>query len=29
MKSKELLAIISLSLSFCFVSGVGHGEVQE
>ncbi len=26
---KKLLAIIFLSLSFCFVSGVGYGEVQE
>ena len=29
MKSKSLLAIILLSLSFCFVSGVGYGEVKE
>ncbi len=27
MKNKKLLAIILLSLSFCFVSGVGYGEV--
>ncbi len=29
MKNKKLLAIILLSLSFCFVSGVGYGEVKE
>jgi len=29
MKNKKLLAIILLSLSFCFVSGVGYGEVQN
>lgn len=29
MKSKNLLAIILLSLSFCFMSRVGYGEVQE
>lgn len=30
MKNKRLLAIILLSLIFCFViSGVGYGEVQE
>ena len=29
MKNKKLLAIILLSLSFCFVSGVGYGEVNE
>ncbi len=28
MKNKKLLAIILLSLSFCFVSGVGYGEVE-
>jgi len=28
MKNKKLLAIALLSLSFCFVSGVGHGEVE-
>jgi len=27
MKNKKLLAIILLSLSFCFVSGVGYGKV--
>ncbi len=27
MKNKKLLAIVLLSLSFCFVSGVGYGEV--
>ncbi len=27
MKNKKLLAIILLSLSFCFVSGVGYGEI--
>lgn len=26
MKNKKFLAIILLSLSFCFVSGVGYGE---
>jgi len=26
MKNKKLLAIILLSLSFCFMSGVGYGE---
>ncbi len=29
MKNKKLLAIILLSLSFCFVSGVGYGEINE
>ncbi len=29
MKNKKLLAIISLSLSFCFVSGVGYGEIDD
>ena len=29
MRYKKLLAIVLLSLSFCFVSGVGYGEVQE
>ncbi len=29
MKNKKLLAIILLSLSFCFVSGAGYGEIQE
>ena len=29
MRNKKLLAILLLSLSFCFVSGVGYGEVQE
>ena len=29
MKNKKLLAIILLSLSFCFVSGVAYGEVKE
>ncbi len=29
MKNKKLLAIISLSLIFCFVSGVGYGEIPE
>jgi len=28
MKNKKLLAIILLSLSFCFVSGLGYGEVR-
>ena len=27
MRNKKLLAIILLSLSFCFVSGVGYGAV--
>ncbi|MFQ5835087.1 MAG: hypothetical protein ACE5HR_04105 [bacterium] len=27
MKNKRLLVIILLSLSFCFVSGAGYGEV--
>jgi len=27
MKNKKLLAIILLSLSFCFVSGTGYGEI--
>ncbi len=30
MRNKKLLAIVLLSLSFCFVvSGVGYGEVQQ
>ncbi len=29
MKNKKSLAIILLSLSFCFVSAVGYGEVKE
>ncbi len=29
MKNKKLLAIILLSLSFCFVSGVGYGETDS
>lgn len=29
MKNKKLLAIILLSLSFCFVSGAGYGEIEE
>ena len=29
MKNKKLLAIVLLSLSFCFVSGVGYGEIEE
>ncbi len=29
MRYKKLLAIILLSLSFCFVSGVGYGEIKE
>lgn len=29
MKNKKLLAIILLSLSLCFVSGAGYGEIQE
>ncbi len=29
MKNKKLLAIILLSLSLCFVSGVGYGEVDK
>ena len=29
MKNKKLLAIILLSVSFCFVSGVGYGEVMH
>ncbi len=29
MKNKKLLAIILLSLSFCFVSGVGYGLESE
>ena len=29
MKNKKLLAIILLSLSFCFVSGVGYGEIKN
>ncbi len=29
MKNKKFLAIILLGLSFCFVSGVGYGEVQQ
>ncbi len=29
MKNKKLLAIILLSLSFCFVSGAGYGEIDE
>ncbi len=29
MKNKKLLAIILLSLSFCFVSGVGYGEIEQ
>ena len=29
MKNRKLLAIILLSLSFCFVSGVGYGEIPE
>ncbi len=28
MKNKKLLAIILLSLSFCFVSGAGYGEIE-
>ncbi len=28
MKNKKLLAIILLSLSLCFVSGVGYGEIE-
>lgn len=28
MKNKKLLAIILLILSFCFVSGVGYGEIK-
>ncbi len=28
MKNKKLLAIILLSLSFCFVSGAGYGEEE-
>ncbi len=28
MKNKKLLAILLLSLSFCFVSGVGYGEIN-
>ena len=27
--AKKFLAIILLSLSFCFISGMGYGEVQE
>jgi len=29
MRNKKLLVIILLSLSFCFVSGAGYGEVKE
>jgi len=29
MKNKKLLAIVLLSLSFCFVSGAGYGEVKK
>ncbi len=29
MEYKKLLAIILLSLSFCFVSGAGYGEIPE
>ncbi len=29
MKNKKLLAIILLSLSFCFMSGPGYGEIPE
>ncbi len=29
MRKKRLLAIVLLSLSFCFVSGVGYGEIEE
>jgi hypothetical protein len=29
MKNKKLLVIFLLSLSFCFVSGAGYGEVKE
>lgn len=29
MKKRLFLVVILLSLSFCFVSGVGYGEVQE
>ena len=29
MKNKKLLAIVLLSLSFCFVCGVGYGEIKE
>jgi len=29
MKNKKLLAIVLLSLSFCFVSGAGYGEIPE
>ncbi len=29
MKNKKLLAIILLSLSFCFVFGVGYGEILQ
>lgn len=29
MRYKKLLAIILLSLSLCFVSGVGYGEIDE
>ncbi len=29
MKNKKLLAIILLSLSFCFVSGVGYGKIPH
>ena len=29
MKNKKLLVIILLSLSFCFVSRVGYGEVKQ
>ncbi len=29
MKNKKLVAIVLLSLSFCFVSGVGYGKIPE
>jgi len=29
MKHKKFLVTILLSLSFCFVSGIGYGEVEE
>jgi len=29
VKNKKLLAIVLLGLSFCFVSGVGYGEIND
>ncbi len=29
MRNKKVLAVVLLSLSFCFVSGAGYGEIKE